>query len=253
MARPIRFDLTRRAVLGAGAALFAGPGVAQAAPLSVFAAASLKPALDEIATDWDGPMALSYGGSGTVARQVASGAPADLVVLAATDWMDWLGGQGALAGSVQAVAGNRLVLAGPPGAAALTLTGADIAARLGPAGRFAMGDPISVPAGRYGQQALETLGLWSDLRRRAILAENVRAALAYVARGDVDLGLVYRSDVRGTGAVEVAAVPTNTHQPIIYPAAIVRGASPQAGAFLAHLRAATPVFVRHGFDPVPAA
>ncbi|GIT92316.1 molybdate ABC transporter substrate-binding protein [Jannaschia pagri] len=238
--------LTRRSVL-AGLALSVSPPVRAAGGLTVLAAASLKPALDEIATTWAEPVALSYGGSGTIARQAAAGAPADLVLLAASDWMEWLVGQGVVQGTARSVASNRLVMAGPAGAGQIELTSDGVEGRLGTEGRFAMGDPLSVPAGRYGQQALETLGLWTALRPRAILAENVRAALAYVARGDVTLGLVYASDVVGTGAVDVARIPARAHQPIVYPGAVLAGAAPSARALLDHIAQATDVFARHGF------
>ncbi|WP_371153287.1 molybdate ABC transporter substrate-binding protein [Jannaschia sp. 2305UL9-9] len=250
MASRIRFDLTRRAMLagGLGASVLSVGQLRADTGLTVFAAASLKAALDEVASTWTGPpVALSYAGSGTLARQAALGAPVDVVLLAARDWMDWLQAQGVVASAPVSVAGNRLVFAGPSGAEPMPLTGDGIRARLGPAGRFAMGDPLSVPAGRYGQQALETLGLWSALRPQAILAENVRAALAYVARGDVPLGLVYKSDGIGSGVSEVAAIPATAHQPIVYPGAVLRGAGPDAPAFLAHVQASGEVFAHHGF------
>ncbi|MEL6586078.1 MAG: molybdate ABC transporter substrate-binding protein [Pseudomonadota bacterium] len=221
-----------------------------AAPVRVFAAASLKLPLDAIASTWDGPpISLAYGGSGTLARQVARGAPADLVVLAATDWMEWLQGQGRIEGSTVSVAGNRLALVGPPDAARFDLSRAAVLDRLGPNGRFAMGDPMSAPVGRYGQQALETLGLWADLRDRAILVENVRAALAYVARGDVKLGLVYASDTVGSDVTRVADIPVGAHQPIRYPAGLVPGAPVSARRFLDLLRQAGDMFAAHGFAP----
>ncbi|WP_167767059.1 molybdate ABC transporter substrate-binding protein [Jannaschia formosa] len=247
----MRCSVTRRALLGAGLALaLTGPLRAQS-PLTVLAAASLKPALDEIASVWPEPVAISYGGSGTVARQAAAGAPADVILLAAVDWMDWLAGQGVLQGEPTVIASNRLILAGPPDAAPLDLTLEAIEARL-EGGRFAMGDPVSVPAGRYGQQALETLGFWTSLQSRAILAENVRAALAFVARGDVALGLVYASDAVGSGVAEVARIPQTAHQPIVYPGAVLRGARPGAEAFLRSVAEAEAVFARHGFAPRPA-
>ncbi|MGB3408523.1 MAG: molybdate ABC transporter substrate-binding protein [Jannaschia sp.] len=247
MVSPTPFDRTRRAVLGAGVlALLARPLRAER-DLTVMAAASLKPALDEIAGRWAEPVVLSYGGSGTIARQAALGAPADLIVLAATDWMDWLAGQGVLSTAPRSVATNRLVLAGPPNVAPLRLRLPDVIEALGPGGRLAMGDPASVPAGRYGQQALETLGLWAALRPRAILTEDVRAALAYVARGDVAMGLVYRSDTVGTGVGTAALVPATAHAPIVYPAALLAGAGPGAPAFLEHLADNGDVFAAHGF------
>ena len=244
MAPSTRSDPTRRALLVLAAAFAAHPARADA--LVVMAAASLKPALDEIAAGWDGPIALSYAGSGTVARQVAAGAPADVVLLAAVDWMDWLAGKGALAGAPVAVATNRLVLVGPPDAPPLALTPEALSARLD-GGRFALGDPLSVPAGRYGEQALRALRLWPAVSDQLILAENVGAALAYVARGDVPLALVYRSDAQGTGVATVADIPAEAHDPIVYPGAVVAGAGPEARAFLDHVASRPEVFARHGF------
>ncbi|MEM8823872.1 MAG: molybdate ABC transporter substrate-binding protein, partial [Pseudomonadota bacterium] len=173
MERRSTSDLSRRTLLGAMIAALAwsadgGEG------LTVFAAASLKPALDEIAAGWEAPVALSYGGSGTIARQAAAGAPVDIVLLAAEDWMDWLVGQGVVEGTPLSVAGNRLVLAGASGSGPVALDQNALLDRLGANGRLAMGDPISVPAGRYAQQALETLGLWDAIAPRTLLAENVR-------------------------------------------------------------------------------
>jgi molybdate transport system substrate-binding protein len=247
MERRSRLEITRRAAL-AGLALLTPPAWA-ARPLTVFAAASLKPALDEIAAAWDAPVALSYGGSGTMARQATAGAPADVLILAARDWMEWVEGQGALVGDPVSVASNRLVLAGPKDSAPLGFDQDAIIARLGPGGRLAMADPMTAPAGRYAREALETLGLWDVLGPRALLAENVRAALAYLARGDVELGFVYRSDTVGTGVALLAEAPAESHSRIEYPAAVLRGAGPEADTFLAHVAAAGPVFARHGFQP----
>lgn len=238
---------TTAAVFGAGRASAGGTGA-----VSVFAAISLRPALDAIAAGWDGPVRVTYGGSGQIARQVAAGAPADVVVLAAADWMDWLAARGHLDGAPVPVAANALVLAGPTGSGPLGLTPAALDARLG-RGRFAMGDPASVPAGRYARAALRDLGLWPVLADRLLLAENVRAALAYVARGDVPLGCVYATDLAGTGAVAVARIPPDAHPPIVYPAAATHRGGPAAAAFLAHLRAAAATFDAHGFARAPAA
>ncbi len=216
--------------------------------LVVFAAASLKPVLDGIAAGYGGSVALSYGGSGALARQVAAGAPADVVLLAATDWMAWLDGQGVLDGAPIVVASNRLVLAGPPGAEPLALEAAAILERLG-GDRLAMGDPMSVPAGRYAQQALETLGLWEALAPRALHTEDVRVALAYLQRGAQPLALVYGSDVAGTDLSVVAEIPSASHAAIAYRGAVVAGAAPGARAFLDHVAASGDIFVAHGFRP----
>ncbi|UWQ20837.1 molybdate ABC transporter substrate-binding protein [Jannaschia sp. W003] len=242
MATPFRCS-RRRALLGAAALVAAPALVRAAAPLRVFAAASLKAPLDEIAPE----AALSFAGSGAVARQVAFGAPADVVILAASDWMAWLHARGAV-GPSRVVARNALVMAGPPGAAPLALRRDAVVERLG-AGRFAVGDPMSVPAGRYAQQALETLGLWDAVSARLVLAENVRAALAYVARGDVALGAVYLSDALGAAVATVATFPAASHAPIVYPAALTRRAAPGAEALLERIAASGAVFARHGFAP----
>ena len=212
-----------------------------AAPVSVFAAASLKGPLDAIAPE----ARISYAGSGAVARQVAAGAPADLAILAAADWMDWLAARRPVRARA-VVARNALALVGPRGAAPLDLTPDAVAARLG-GGRIAMGDPMSVPAGRYAQQAFETLGLWGAVAPRVLAAENVRAALAWVARGDVPLGAVYRSDARLDAVAEVAAIPDAAHAPILYPAATLADARPEADALMARIAAAGAVFAAHGF------
>ncbi len=214
----------------------------------VFAAASLKPPLDAIAARWDGPVALSYGGSGTLARQVAAGAPAQVVILAAQDWMDWLASQGAVAGPVRSVAGNRLVLVGPPGAAPVALEAGAMLDRL-EGGRLAIGDPVSVPAGRYARAAFETLGLWDALAPRLLAASDARAALAYVEGGDAALGAAYASDAAGARVAVVADLPPGSHPPIAYPAALAPGAGPDAAAFLDRVLSAADVFAAHGFAP----
>lgn len=243
MVSRIRSDLTRRTVLAAGLAGAVARPLRADGRVIVFAAASLKPALDEIARGWD--VALSYGGSGALARQVASGAPADVVILAATDWMDWLAQRGVLTGPPRPVARNRLVLSGAPGVGRIDLTSGAILAALD-GGRMAMGDPMSVPAGRYAQQAFETLGLWTALSARLILTQDVRAALAYVVRGDVALGAVYGSDAVGTGVDIAATIPASAHAPIVYPGARI-GDRREAGAFLSHVAASADIFAIHGF------
>lgn len=214
--------------------------------LTVFAAASMKPALDEIVAGWNGEVAISYGGSGTLARQVAAGAPVDVVILAAADWMDWLSAQGVLEGEATSIASNRLVIVGPPGAESLPLEEGAILERLG-AERLAIGEPTSVPAGRYAQEALESLGLWPALANRLLAASDVRAALAYVEGGDAPLGVVYASDAVGSSVEVVAEVPPESHAPIAYPAAITRDASPDARKFLAYIAASRDVLGRYGF------
>jgi molybdate transport system substrate-binding protein len=212
---------------------------ATAETVRVFAAASLKTALDAAAVAWtEGSVTLSYAGSGAVARQVAAGAPADIVILAHTDWMDWLADQGALAAAPVVLAGNTLVVIGPQGAAPLPLTPAAFAARLGPEGRLAMGDLRAVPAGLYGREALEALGLWDGVAARVAQADNVRGAMAFVARAEAPLGIVYGSDATAEPRVRIVAeLPAESHTPILYPAALTRDARTEAAGFLAFLQA----------------
>ena len=176
-----------------------------------------------------------------------------MVVLAATDWMDWLAGQGALASAPVAVACNRLVIAGPPDAAPLALhrcrrspPGSD------PAAASPWATRSRCPPDATGSRRWRRWASGQALAPRLILAENVRAALAYVARGDVALGLVYASDTLGTPVVRVAAIPASAHAPIVYPGAVLRGAAPDAAAFLAHVAASPDIFAAHGFSAPPA-
>ncbi|WP_179379494.1 molybdate ABC transporter substrate-binding protein [Jannaschia marina] len=245
MAARIRSELTRRGLLGAALALAAPTLVRAAEPPLVFAAASLKPAIDDVIAG--SSVRVSYGGSGAIARQLAEGGPADVVVLAATDWMDWIGGRGLLRGTPRVVARNGLVLGAAPDVGRVALSAEGITDVLG-SGRLAMGDPMSVPAGRYAQQAFETLGLWPTVAERLILTENVRAALAYVARGDVPLAAVYRSDASGAGVSVAAGFPAASHAPIVYPGAVVSD-HPEAAPFLDRLAGAGEIFAAHGFAP----
>ncbi|MEX3316920.1 molybdate ABC transporter substrate-binding protein [Sulfitobacter sp. PS-8MA] len=214
-------------------------------PVTVFAAASLRGVLEEIAAAFPGPLSLAYGGSGTMARQVAAGAPADVVLLASSDWMDWLEGQGRLQGPSQIFARNRLVLIAPAGAA--PLAEAEIAPRLGDRGRLAMGQRVAVPAGVYARQWLQQAGLWDALQSRLAETDNVRAALALVARGDAPLGVVYASDARAEPQVEVVMeIPDEAHDPITYPAAAL---TPEGAALVAFLMSDTAqaILADHGF------
>lgn len=228
--------------------LFALP--VRAEPLVVFAAASLKAPLDQLAAR-HGDTVVSYAGSGALARQIMQGAPADVVVLAHPDWMAALNASGAVvAESEVEVAGNDLVMIGPADAADLPLTADGLRQRLG-GGRLAMGFTQAVPAGQYGRAALTHLGLWNDVTGHVAEVDNVRAALVLVARGEAPLGVVYATDALASDAVSVvAAFPPESHQPIRYPAALVRD-TPAARAFLALL--ASPegqaIFAAAGFTP----
>ena len=226
--------------------------VAQAdPPVTVFAAASLKTALDEIAADWQGDVTLSYAGSGAIARQVAQSAPADLVVLANPQWMVWLQDQGVVdPDNTRMILGNTLVVIAPAGHGPVAADQSGVLLQALDGGRLATGQTTSVPAGIYARAWLETAGLWADLSPHLAEAENVRAALAYVARGEAPLGVVYASDAIAEPAVSVVyTVPSDQHPQILYAAAPL---TPDGAAFLDFLTTAKArsVFAANGFVPL---
>jgi len=223
----------------------------------VLAAASLQEAMTEASDAWvkagHAAPTLSFAGSSALARQVESGARADIFVSADEEWMDELERQGRLReGTRQTLFGNEIVVVAPKGSR--TKVSLDDPATLRSAlgdGRLAMADPEAIPAGRYGKGALETLGLWQGLSARIAPTENVRAALALVERGQAPLAVVYATDTLASDNVEtVARFPVTSHPPIRYPAAILGSSTnPDAGAFLDFLKSdeARQIFIRHGF------
>jgi molybdate transport system substrate-binding protein len=229
--------------------------------LLVFAAASLKNALDEVNAGWTQMgVKVSYAASSALARQIESGAPADLFLSADLDWMDYLDQKTQLKPSTRSILlGNRIVLIAPveSKASVKIAPGFDLAGLLGRDGRLAMADTNAVPAGKYGKAALEALNVWPNVSGRIAQAENVRAALLLVARGEAPAGIVYATDA-AADAKNVRVLdtfPTNTHPPILYPVAQLAGSKhPQAAAWLAGLRgpAAKAVFEKHGFTVIPA-
>ena len=245
--------IARRTVLAGGLALAAGPALAQAGT-RIFAAASLQTALTKIAAGYRGPGAPlrpSFGASSAMARQIAQGAPADLFISADSEWMDWLSQRRLIAaGTRRNLLSNRLVLIAPKGASvSLKIApGMPLAPALG-GGRLAIADPVSVPAGKYGKAALVKLGVWDSVAGRLAPAENVRAALAYVARGETPLGIVYATDAHAEPRVRVVGTfPQGTHPRILYPAALTR-ATPAGRAVLDYLSGprAMAVFAADGF------
>lgn len=194
------------------------PVKSMADDLVVFAAASLKGPLDAIVAGMDG-VVVSYGGSGTLARQVEQGAPADVILLANAAWATHLETAGHIDQPVE-FTGNRLVIVGQPGMAGVPLTAEGIATALDGA-RLAMGFTQSVPAGIYGRSALTELGLWTDVAAMVVEVQNVRAALALVARGEAPLGIVYQSDALIAPELPVVArFPVSSHPRIAYFAAV---------------------------------
>ena len=229
-------------------------------PVRVFAAASLTNVLIEIAEQWaerDHPAPrLAFGGTATLARQLAAGAPADLFVAADSRWMDELEKQAALApGTRIDLLGNELVLIAPRGRRFDVEPRPGFAFSRAFSGKMCIGEPDVVPAGTYAKQALQSLQWWDSLRGRLVGTEDVRAALAFVERGECAVGIVYATDATASDKVVVIARFTpGSHAPIVYPVALLRNATPQAHDFFAYLRSepAAAIFRRHGFVPLSA-
>ncbi len=230
------------------------------AEVRVFAAASLKTAMDALADDWTAAtgttVVLTYGGSAAMARQIAQGAPADIFISASVAWMDDLAGRGLVRPeSRRNLVGNRLVLVAHGSAQPVIILDRtlDLAGHLA-GGRLSMAMIDAVPAGQYGAEALQNLGLWDEVKGNLVQSENVRAALRLVALGEAPLGVVYASDaVAEPGVSVIATFPETSHRPIIYPAALMPDAGQEAAAFLAHLASPTAVavFTANGFTALP--
>jgi len=224
----------------------------------VFAASSLQTALDAAADAWteetDDTVVISYAATSALARQIDQGAPADLFISADRDWMDWLEERRLIdSASRTDLFGNRLVLVAPdgPGSEIEIGPGLDLSGLLGD-GRLAIADTAAVPAGRYAREALETLGLWDQVAGRLAPAENVRAALAFVSRGETPFGIVYATDdVADPGVVAIGAFPESAHAPIVYLAALVAESDNDAAAAVLDWLATPPaqcIFLAQGFS-----
>ena len=262
----MRVDSSRFLISALALAIIAGtssPGGEQTRQVLVFAAASLQTALDElapaVARATGATMRVSYAASSALARQIENGAPAEIFISADLDWMSYLAERKLIDAATRVnLLGNRLVLiAGRTRPIALRIDrNFPLAAALG-RDRLALADPEAVPAGKYAKAALTSLGVWDQVASRIAAAENVRAALQLVARGEAPLGIVYRSDaIADTSVVIVDTFPETSHPPIVYPAALVTNASPAALKVLEYFAsdAARAVFERQGFTvPRPRA
>ena len=239
----------------------ATPAAAQGSDVLVFAAASLKNALDEVAAQWQREtgkkVSISYAASNTLIKQIEHGAPADIFISADLDWMDYGQKNDLIKPETRSnLLGNRLVLIAAKDAnvSANIQPGFDLAAML-KGGHLAMANVDAVPAGKYGRAALEKLGAWEGVKDKIAQAETVRAALVLVSRGEAPLGIVYQTDAASDPGVKiVGAFPENTHPPIIYPIALTKeSTNPDAQTFLNYLRspAARAAFERQGFTVLP--
>jgi molybdate transport system substrate-binding protein len=217
-----------------------------AADVTVFAAASLKESMDEQARRFESTtgnkVIVSYGASNALAKQIESGAPADVFISADLDWMDYLDQRKLLAPNTRANLLNNTLVLVAPAASTSTLKIAPnfpLASALG-SDKLAMANPDSVPAGKYGKSALESLGVWKSVEGRVARAETVRAALALVSRGEAPFGIVYKTDAMADKGVKVIdTFPSSSYPPIVYPIAVVANAKSTATiALVEYLRSA---------------
>jgi molybdate transport system substrate-binding protein len=254
MHRPAGF-LVALAILFGPAVL---PASAQDKSLTVFAAASMKNALDDIDTAFTGKTGVkivaSYAASSALAKQIEQGAPADIFVSADTDWMEYAINKKTVNAPTRVnLLGNRMVLIAPTDSKIDNVTigqGFDLAKLVGD-GKIATADVTSVPVGKYAKASLEKLGAWAAAEPKFAMTENVRAALALVARGEAALGIVYSTDARVEPGVKIVGTfPMDSHPAIIYPVAATSTAKPEAGSYLAFLRssAAKAIFEKYGFS-----
>lgn len=230
--------------------------LAHAETITVFAAASLKEALDAAVRPFESAsghrVAVSYAASNALARQLEAGAPATLFISADPDWVDHLEARGLTQpGSRRDLLGNDLVLiASAASPVRLKIVpGFDLTRSLG-GGRLALANPDAVPAGKYAKASLTTLGAWETVKSRIAPAENVRAALALVARNEAPLGIVYRTDALAERNVRVVdTFPAATHAPIVYPMVELKAASAATHALALHLSALSTraTWERYGF------
>lgn len=244
------------------AAVFAASlmaSAAHAAPVTVFAAASLKNALDEVGAQYakaGGDARFSYAASSAIARQIEQGAPADIYVSADSDWMNYLADRKLIvASSRKDLLTNNLALIAPADSkVALKIgKGMPLAKALGD-GRLAVAGP-DVPAGKYAKASLSALGVWDSVSGNLAQAENVRMALQYVARGESPLGIVYDTDAKVEPKVRIVGLfPAGTHPKIVYPVAVVAASkNPDAAKFMAYLSGpqAGAIFRKYGFTVLP--
>ncbi len=246
--------------VGAGLGFFGDKAVAAEKEVTVFAAASTTNALGEVGELFSakglGSVKTSFASSSTLAKQIESGAPADVFLSADEKWMDYLDEKNAIYKATRFdFLGNRIVLIVPADSAVQTVevkSGMDLAGLLGEDGRLSIGDPEHVPVGTYGKKAMEQLGIWGQVENRLAPMKDVRAALVLVERAEAPLGLVYATDAAISDKVRVAGTfPVDSHPPIVYPvAAVAGGNATAAAAFLDFLKTpeAKKIFEKYGFE-----
>ena len=233
------------------------PAAAEEKTITVFAAASMKNALDDINAAFTAKtgvkISASYAASSTLAKQIEQGAPADIFMSADTDWMDYAVGRKTINEATRInLLGNSIVLIAPKDSRSGNVAigpGFDLA-KLAGSGRIATGDVRAVPVGKYAKAALQKLGAWQAAEAKFAMAESVRSALTLVARGEAALGIVYSTDAKVEPEVKIIGIfPADSHPPIVYPVAATASAREEAASYLAFLRsrAARAVFEDYGF------
>lgn len=233
---------------------------ASAEEILVFAAASLTDVLDDLSRAFTAQTHVgvksSFAASSVLAKQIEAGAPADVFFSADPEWMDYLGRQQLLKPrSRHDVVANRLVLIAPADSQMrVTLRkGVDLKALLGAQGKLATGDPDAVPVGKYAKAALQNLGAWEEVESSIVGAENTRAALAFVARGEAPLGIVYETDAMAEKRVRIVGeFPQDSHPPIRYPIATTTHGGAASQQFVDFVRSppAAKIFRKYGFSPL---
>ncbi len=254
------FQFTRRIALVSliAAALPLSFAAAQEQTLTVFAAASMKNSLDDANAAFTKATGVkvnaSYAASSALAKQMESGAPADVFISADLNWMDYVAGKNLIKADTRYnLLGNKLVLISGKDSKIANVKieqGFDIA-KLAGDGRIAVADVKAVPAGLYAKAALEKLGSWAAAEPKLAQAENVRATMAFVARGETQIGIVYETDAKVEPNVKIAGVfPDGSYPPVIYPVAATAAAKPDATKYLTFLRGAEAkaIFEKYGFS-----
>ena len=236
---------------------YSEPVQAQDQTIVMFAAASMKNALDDVNAAYTKKSGVkvisSYAASSALAKQIEGGAPADLFVSADLEWMDYLDQKKLIKDNTRvSLLGNRLVLIAPKDSKIGSVTmsqGFDLA-KLAGDGKIVTGDVRAVPVGKYAKAALKKLGAWQAAEKKFAMAENVRAALALVVRGEAVLGIVYETDAKVEPGVKIIGTfPADSHPAIIYPVALTANAKPEAAAYLSFMRSgnAKAIFEKYGF------
>lgn len=251
-----------RLVLGLGVLGF-GSSFAAEAKITVFAAASLTNAMSDIAKQYESEQQVktqtSFSSSSELAKQIENGAPADIFMSADSKWMNYLQDKKIIdASSRVSLLSNRLVIIAPKAKPFKVRTNKNFNFANAFDGKLCTGETESVPAGIYAKQSLKALGWWDSIKTRIVGTIDVRAALVFVARGECDAGIVYETDAKLlntklSNKVEIiATLPDESHEPIVYPLALVKGAKPEAKGFYEYLKSekAKAIFIKYGFTPI---